>query len=149
IVHLLATGNPAPPRPRRPAAVTSSRMFFVTGWYPPAAQYSSNISWWVGFPSGKRIIMGSFAFPPSRGGEWISKQPRIQQLVNQILQRWIDAACQSFHRSATLRMRSNVIHVLAFNACVPDFLRIQNDIRSGLAAAEAHVWLDLDTTRVL
>src|SRR5262249_3327140 len=124
-------------------------MFFVTGWYPPAAQYSWNVSWSAGLPSGKRIMMVSFAFPSSRGGECISKQPRIQQLVNQILQRWIDAACQSFHRRATLRMRSNVIHVLAFNACVPDFLRIQNDIRSGLAAAEAHVWLDLDATRAL
>src|SRR5262245_15797180 len=88
----------------------------------------------------------------SRGGEFSlynSKQTRIQQLINQIHQRWIDAARQSFHRRATLHMRGDVIHVLAFNARVPNFLRIQNDIRSGLAAAEAHVWLDLDATRVL
>src|SRR5262245_9171627 len=76
-----------------------------------------------------------------------SEKSRVEQLVDQILERLIDAVSQTLDRRPALRMRRNVVHILTLDARVPDLLRIEHDVRPGLAAPEAHVGFHINVAR--
>src|SRR5262245_61489448 len=77
----------------------------------------------------------------------LSIQPRIQQLIDQILQRLIHAVRQSLDLGAATGVIGNLLYVTRLDARIPNLLGIKHDVRAGSAPAEAHVRFDLDFTR--
>ena len=78
-----------------------------------------------------------------------SKQSGVEQLIDQFLQRGIDTMRQPLDARTAGGVGRDLIDIIRFHAAIPHLLRIEDQIGSRLAGAEAHVRLHFDIAGIL